>query len=560
MPAADRPTLPDDAPLPISMLYPGEWWDEDYQEQQDRAEEDIVDGLDGAEVVGVVDSDADGLGCEVVLREAFSDKDVFCFPAGHREPVGVGEAGDFIAEHAPDAEQVVIADLCPNEGEVDEFIEPYAPFEGRLTVLDHHDWSGEMRSKVSEYADLVVEADRCATQLVLDEFIPDAPDHLREFADVTADHDLWIKEDERSNDLSDFSFWAEDRDQYVEACRKHGADIMDDPETREFIESQRAEKEAKIRIAVEGPNSEERAAVRDTFRHLIEERTDGEDSVTDALLDSLVGEDDTGDADLDGDLLNLLVYNDGADWYEVDFDEVEVEVSYDWYVENRDNEPSTDQLVLNVASAPVARDTLGALADGDVASLGEEPADSDTVDVPLGLLDALITDRAPEDARELTRAVARGSVTGFAEDPCPFESATNLSERVRNYVDDGDKRVRVTIEGPLTVALLYGDMYASGAGEAAQQAGADLAVIVPPWNKASLRSTNECPIAASVAKRLNGGGHPPAAGCKPNVAGGDGFIPYDKHWATKGRAAKAVVMEEIVDLTGGTPEEIDAPQ
>ena len=560
MPAADRPTLPDGAPLPISMLYPGEWWDEDYQEQQDSAEEDIVDGLDGAEVVGVVDSDADGLGCEVVLREAFPDKDVFCFPAGHREPVSVGEAGDFIAEHAPDAEQVVIADLCPNEGEVDEFIEPYAPFEGRLTVLDHHDWSGEMRSKVSKYADLVVEADRCATQLVLDEFIPDAPEHLREFADVTADHDLWIKEDERSNDLSDFSFWAEDRDQYVEACREYGADIMDDPETREFIEAQRAEKEAKIRIAVEGPNSEERAAVRDTFRQLIEERTDDEDSVTDALLDSLVGEDDADDAELDADLLDLLVYNDGADWYEVDFDEVEVEVSYDWYVENRDDEPTPDQITLNVSAIEMTREELAELAGEANLAVADGGEVEDTIEVPLGLVDALRTGRADDAARDQALAVASGDADGFDEDPHPYRTAADLSEETRTQVDDGDKRVRITIEGPLTVALLYGDMYASGAGEAAQQAGADLAVIVPPWNKASLRSTNECPIAASVAKRLNGGGHPPAAGCKPNVAGGDGFIPYDKHWATQGRAAKAVVMEEIVDLTGGTPEEIDAPQ
>jgi oligoribonuclease NrnB/cAMP/cGMP phosphodiesterase (DHH superfamily) len=43
-----------------------------------------------------------------------------------------------------------------------------------------------------------------------------------------------------------------------------------------------------------------------------------------------------------------------------------------------------------------------------------------------------------------------------------------------------------------------------------------------------------------VAGLVNGGGHPKAAGCKPDIY--DDMLDYAHHWSTQGSAAKRVIL------------------
>jgi oligoribonuclease NrnB/cAMP/cGMP phosphodiesterase (DHH superfamily) len=410
---SDRPNL-DQAPLAVEMLYPGDYWDQDREQERQEEYDTAVAELTDATVCGIVDADADGLGCEVLLREAFPDEHVGVAKAGHRRDLDMAEAIEMAATHsAPDA-TAVVADLCPDEDDVDGFVSALSSFDSAV-VLDHHDWSERAISAVQDEAQFVHDATRCATQLVRDEFFDSAPAHLDEFADVTADHDLWLKEDDRSDDLADLQFWGEDHT-YVETARTHGADIVNDEAVQAFIAENRQEKQERIRLAIEGADDPE---AHDEWEAV----------------------------------------QTGAEWVEVEFDTTTVSVDSDWYAEN------------------------------------------------------------------------------VADSPDPIAA-------------DGGDRVEMEIDGPLSVAFLYGEMYASGAGEAAQDAGADVAVIVPPYNKVSFRTSNETPIGAAVAQEMDGGGHPPAAGAKPGIVGRYNEIGYDRHWETKGLRVKQQVLQTIKSVVG----------
>jgi oligoribonuclease NrnB/cAMP/cGMP phosphodiesterase (DHH superfamily) len=413
---SEKPNL-ENAPLSVEMLYPGDYWDQDYSEEKRKERVAAETAFQGADVCGVVDADADGLGCEVLLREAFEDASVGVVQAGHRKDMGMTEAVEMAAEHARSDASVVVADLCPDESEVADFATALASFDD-VVVLDHHDWSAEAISAIEGVGRFVHDSTRCATQLVRDEFFTSPPAHLDEFADVTADHDLWIKNDPRSDDLSDLQFWGDD-DEYVAAARDFGADIAEDEDVQAFLKENRWEKQERIRLAVEG-------------------------------------------ADEDVSHEEWPAVQTGAEWVEVEFDSTEVAVDREWY----------------------------------------------------------------EDHIQM----------GPAEE----------------IVADGGDRVMMEIDGPLSVAFLYGEMYASGAGQAAQDAGADVAVIVPPYNKASLRTREETPIGAAVAQELGGGGHPPAAGAKPGIVGRYNDVGFTQHWESKGRQVKAHVLDAIKTVVGAS--------
>jgi hypothetical protein len=374
----NRADIPENAPLAVRMLVPGDWWG-----QQEARRNAAIDAAKTAcadvEMLAIVDSDADGRGCEVVLRSAFPNTALGVFPAGHREPIGIVEALELAAEHAHSGVEVVVADLCPDESDTEAFCAALSGFES-ATVLDHHEWTAEQREAVESVATFVHDADQCATQLVLSHFHPDAPAALREFADVTADHDLWIKADDRSNDLADLAWWA-DREQYVETALRSGANVADDEETAAFLAERRSTKEEKMRLAVDG------------------------------VTDAEVAECETAGYD---------TYQTGAEWHDVN---------------------------------------------------------------------------------------------------------------------------------GLSVALLYGDCYASGACNRAIEQGADVAVLVREFNKLDFRSAEEVPISADIAREFGGGGHPCAAGAKPSFVGKHADVPLGEHWQTQGAYVKRHVLGAIRDVT-----------
>jgi oligoribonuclease NrnB/cAMP/cGMP phosphodiesterase (DHH superfamily) len=235
------------------MNYPdGEWWNTDQSERRENRKDELRSLLPKADVVGVVDSDSDGLACEVVLREAYPDSNVVVIHGrGGEYGFNLPDTFSLVGDYTDSDTRVVVADLAP-DSQFSSFLAGLSKVSGDIHIYDHHDWEWFVRESISGMTEnIVVGDDKCAAQIVQENEHPVADAQLMEFLEVTADHDLWRKNDERSDHLSTLSFRL-DREDYVEAARTHGADMVEaDDKLREvYVES---EKEAENRkdIAVE---------------------------------------------------------------------------------------------------------------------------------------------------------------------------------------------------------------------------------------------------------------------------------------------------------------------
>jgi oligoribonuclease NrnB/cAMP/cGMP phosphodiesterase (DHH superfamily) len=95
--------------------------------------------------------------------------------------------------------------------------------------------------------------------------------------------------------------------------------------------------------------------------------------------------------------------------------------------------------------------------------------------------------------------------------------------------------------GPWTVGVTYGRCSQNEVADELQAAGADAAVIVKPSGSASIRGGDSFASAHLVARQVNGGGHPKAAGCKPDIY--DDMMDYAYHWTTEGETTKRVILQ-----------------
>ncbi len=94
--------------------------------------------------------------------------------------------------------------------------------------------------------------------------------------------------------------------------------------------------------------------------------------------------------------------------------------------------------------------------------------------------------------------------------------------------------------GPWTVGVTYGRCSQNEVADGLQAAGADAAVIVKPSGSASIRGGENFEQAHLVARQVSGGGHPKAAGCKPDIY--DDMMDYAYHWTTEGETTKRVIL------------------
>ncbi|MFW6382963.1 MAG: DHH family phosphoesterase, partial [Haloferacaceae archaeon] len=101
-------------------------------------------------------------------------------------------------------------------------------------------------------------------------------------------------------------------------------------------------------------------------------------------------------------------------------------------------------------------------------------------------------------------------------------------------------RAELKVVGPWTVGVTYGRCSQNEVAEALRKQGADAAVVVKPAGSASIRGSEGFERAHEVAGRVNGGGHPRAAGCKPDIY--DDMLDYAHHWTTNGTTAKRVIL------------------
>jgi len=390
--------LIDEADIPRSRYtrLPGKGFFYPDSLDEERAERRAKEAIEGSEAVVIADGDADGLACAAMIREAYDaaldaadfeaaiaarldegdgddeepdeadepgepDADDPTEDAHAQSPVGLVAAGPYaidtslerVLAYADADVDLFVCDLCPDDYEwIAEPLEALAESTDSIRWFDHHQWDESTAAAVRELGvDLVVgESDEeCTADVALRSLDHDFDDRWTELAAVTRDHDLWIKEDPRSDDLADYSYWA-GSEEYATIVGAHGADL---PETvREYVAERRVEKEARIDAAVD---------------------------------------------------------------------------------------------------------------------------------------------------RAVTHEV-----------------------------------------GAWTIAVTYGRCSQNEVAEALRERGADGAVIVKPAGSASIRGSEEFRHAHEVAGKVNGGGHPQAAGCKPDIY--DDMLDYAQHWTTEGQACKRVIL------------------
>ena len=250
----------------------------------DRTEERVAEAVDGAEAVVVADTDADGLGCVALLREVYDaslawasfgddlsarvdrwgsdepapadDEDDADQPRSTVALVGAGpysldEALENVVEYASEGIDLYVCDLCPDEyGWIADDLDAAVDLADSIAWYDHHQWDAETAAAVRDTGvDLVVgESDEeCSTDVTLRSLDHDFGERWTDLAAVTRDHDLWVKEDPRSDDLADYAYWTAP-EEYVTMIGTFGADLPEVVE--EYIELRRVEKQNLIEAAV----------------------------------------------------------------------------------------------------------------------------------------------------------------------------------------------------------------------------------------------------------------------------------------------------------------------
>jgi oligoribonuclease NrnB/cAMP/cGMP phosphodiesterase (DHH superfamily) len=241
--------LIDDEELPLARksLLPGAGFFYPDSFDAERADRETRDAVAGAERVVIADPDADGLACVALLREAFGPTALV--PAGPHE---LSDAIDRVADHLEPDARVFVCDLVPDDfyyiaGQFERLAERAHSIEW----FDHHQWDEENIEKVRAHGARLVIGDsdeECSADVTLAALEYEFGPRWAELAAVTRDHDLWLREDPRSDDLADFAYWA-DPEEYVDIVGEHGADLPADIEA--YLDEQRVEKEALIERAVE---------------------------------------------------------------------------------------------------------------------------------------------------------------------------------------------------------------------------------------------------------------------------------------------------------------------
>ena len=237
----------DDMPLARKSVLPGTGFFVPDEVDEERREREAIEALEGQSVAVVVDPDADGLACVALLREAYGDAGLV--PAS---PHDLEEGMELVAEHGEGDVDVFVCDLCPDRYEyVEEELAALVEAADLVRWFDHHQWDDDVAEQVrAAGVDLVVgdSDEECTADVTVRSLDYEFDERYRDLAAVTRDHDLWLREDERSDDLADLAYWL-DPEEYIEIVREGGADLPED--ARDLLAERRVEKEALIERAVD---------------------------------------------------------------------------------------------------------------------------------------------------------------------------------------------------------------------------------------------------------------------------------------------------------------------
>ncbi|MFB6128649.1 MAG: DHH family phosphoesterase, partial [Halorhabdus sp.] len=240
--------LIDDDRLSIERksILPGEgFFHPDTVEAAER-EREAAEKLADAGTVVIADPDADGLACVALVREALGEAALL-----ESSPHNLARAFEWTAEYLEPGADVFICDLCPDEAADLAGLDDIAARADSVRWFDHHQWDDALAAAVEDagVALTVGESDEeCTADVALAELDADFDDRFVDLTAVTRDHDLWIRDDPRSDDLADLAHWIEP-EEYIEIVREHGADLP--AEAEELLAERRIEKEALVEKAVE---------------------------------------------------------------------------------------------------------------------------------------------------------------------------------------------------------------------------------------------------------------------------------------------------------------------
>ena len=214
--------------------------------EEAEARREAAETLTGAPVAVVADPDADGLACVALIREALGAGALL--PAGPHE---IEEALAWASDFAESDATVFVCDLCPDDRDDIVALPDLVDRVGSVRWFDHHQWDDDLAAAVRDAGvDLAVgpSEEVCSADVALEALDYDFDPKFADLAAVTRDHDLWIREDPRSDDLADYAYW-EDAEPYLDVVTDHGADLP--PAVLEYLAERRVEKEALIEKAVE---------------------------------------------------------------------------------------------------------------------------------------------------------------------------------------------------------------------------------------------------------------------------------------------------------------------
>ncbi len=229
-----------------ASLVPGEGFFVPDSIEHEREAERVSDALADADVVVIADPDADGLACVALIRSVHGDATLV--DAGPHE---ISRGLEYVTEHAPAGVDVYVCDLCPDD--VSWLADPLAALTDHAEAVhwyDHHQWDETVEAAVrAAGVDLVVgeSETECSADVTARSLDDEVPRRLLELAAVTRDHDLWIRDDPRSDDLADYAYWA-NPEQYLETIIEHGADLPED--VQEYLAERRLVKDDRIERAV----------------------------------------------------------------------------------------------------------------------------------------------------------------------------------------------------------------------------------------------------------------------------------------------------------------------
>ena len=233
--------------LERKSLLPGRGFFVPDEIEAERLDAAVEERATGADVLVVADPDADGLACVAIIREVIGEAALI--PTGPHE---LADGLERAAAYGEPGSQVYVCDLAPDDPEeIEAPLAALAEHAASVTWYDHHQWRAETETAVREAgAELVVgdSESECTADVAVRSLDAEVPEHLVELAAVTRDHDLWIKEDDRSDDLADYSVWS-DPEEYLEVVQAHGVEFPED--VREYLAERRVEKEQLIERAVD---------------------------------------------------------------------------------------------------------------------------------------------------------------------------------------------------------------------------------------------------------------------------------------------------------------------